>query len=504
MKKSILFLVVLVLGAYGSKGQKVFQMGTQKQKMEAAANQAELIWVKDKKTYILCPEKPISGIRKGKRCLLVFDQKGKREDLKKVSIENDSKKLHEIEKVAWINSKVLCFHSFYDKSEKKYTLYQTTLAESDGQPEGLGRDVLTLETKNPDVIEGMELVFSNDSSKMMLLVYENASGSKNQKLILHCLIFNKEDFSFERDMPFTLDMNAKGFIRAKAAISNQSTVYVVGGLYSKKAGDLWNVNMNIYFRDNEDNQQSIEMPKNDMKLPNIFDCKFDRKERLVMAGTYTNKPNIESQSGTFLYILDIAKNEFLATGIFDNDDDMADVLKKQQPKEFTKYILRPAKFDLYVDQGNNYFLVGQQYKDPKDYNAELKQTFLVKPDLRTEYHSVFVALGNYKGELVWQKGITGQIMYTLWDMNRINIIDQEDREIRLETIGLDKKIKYTKGAAPTEPDHKIDARCICPVGDGKVAAIGHALAGSSGFYLDYFDFTTIDVKGKIEVIKKKK
>jgi hypothetical protein len=115
-----------------------------------------------------------------------------------------------------------------------------------------------------------------------------------------------------------------------------------------------------------------------------------------------------------------------------------------------------------------------------------------------------VALGNEKGEMVWQKGITGKIMYTLWDMNRINIIDQEEREIRLETIGLDKQVRYSKGAAPTEPDHKLDARCIYPVGDGKVGAIGHALTGSGGFYLDFFDFTTIDVKGKIEVIKKKK
>ncbi|MBI3235315.1 MAG: hypothetical protein HYZ42_14985 [Bacteroidetes bacterium] len=504
MKHIKLLFVFAIVIALNTNAQKVFVMGNQKMKFEAAANQAELMWAKDKKVYIICPTNPASGNKKGKRSIFIFDNKGKKEAVKSISIDNDAKKPHEIEKVLLINSKIFCLHSFYDKTEKKYSLFQTTLAETDGQPESLGREILTVESKNADPVEGIDVVFSNDSSKVMVLAYENASQGKNQKLNLHCLVINKDDFSFDRDITFNIDMNNKGIIRAKAAISNQGSVYVMGETrYKNKAGS-YTQDVNIYSRDNSDNQQSIAFSKEDMKLISIFDLKLDRNENLVIAGLFSNKGNVDLTSGGFLYILDVAKNEYIVTSIFDNDDDLSGIIRKAQDPAYAKDMLRPAIFHLYIDQANNYFLFGQQYEDPKDYAAELKGEVYYQPDIRSEYSNIYVICANKKGEAIWHKGFVGQIMYSVWDFNRLNIIVQEDREIRLMSLSPDKVIKFSKCAAPTEPDHKIDARCMCYMGDGKIGVIGHSKTGSGGFYLDFFDLATIDVKGKVDSDKKKK
>lgn len=503
MRKYILLFTLVPFFTLQLNAQKVFTMGTNKMKLEVAANQAELMYTKDKKTYLICPENPVSGSKRGKRCLMIFDNKGKKEAVKNIVIDNDAKKLHDIEKVMFINSKVFCIHSFYDKTEKKYSLYQTTLAETDGQPESLGREVLSLETKNPEVIQGIDVVFSNDSSKIMVMVYENASSSKNLKLNLHCLVFNKEDFSFDRDNIFNIEMASKGLIRAKATISNQSTIYVMAESRVKKS-NTWSQTLSLYYRDNEDAQQSVEFGKGDMKNISIFDLRFDRKENLVLAGMFSNKANLDFISGGFVYIFDVAKNEFKETTVFDNDDDLSGLIRKVQDPSNAKDLIRPAKFNLYIDQANNYFLVGQQYDDFKEYADELKSEVFVNPDARSLYTNIMVNCANSSGKILWHKGFTGKVLFNIWDNNRLNILSQEERELRLMSLAPDKSVKFSKGAAPTEPDHKLDTRCMLYIGDGRIGAIGHAMTGSGGFYLDYFDLTSIDVKGKPEVEKKKK
>lgn len=503
MKHINLLLAFLFLSTLKISAQKVFVMGNTKMKMEAAADQAETIWTKDKKTYILCPEHHMSGQKRGKRSLFVFDSKGKKETVKNVQIDNDAKKMHDIEKVMQINSKLFCLHSYYDKAEKKYSLFQTTLAEVDGQAEGLGREILTIETKDANAVEGIDIVFSNDSSKFIVMAYENASVAKTQKLILHCMIFSKDEFSFERDVPFSIDMAGKGVIRAKAAVSNQSTVYVMADTRAKK-GMAWTQNVYLYSRDNQDLQETIAFEKGDMKNISIFDCKFDRNENLVVAGLFSNKANIDNTSGGFVYVYDATNSNFKITSVFDNDDDLSGQIRKVQPLEFAKDMLRPAKFNLYIDHNNNYFLTGQQYEDPKDYANELKGEVYPQIDLNSTYTSLYITCANSKGEVLWHKGFTGKLIYTIWEFNRLNIITQEEREIRLMALSPDKQIRFSKGAAPSEPDHKLDARNMCYIGNGRIGAIGHAMNGGGGFFLDFFDLTSIDVKGKIEVVKKKK
>jgi hypothetical protein len=506
MKKRISFLFILsLIVSLSSQAQKPFTMGT-KVKMEAPVYQAQIVMVKGKSIYILCPAKPFAGSRPSDCQMWVYDSKGVKVSDKKVVIADENNKPHRIEKLLTVAGKIVCIHSFYDKAEKKYILYQTFIGE-DGDPEGLGKDILSIETKNAEPIAGIDYVFSQDSSKFMVLAYEETISGKKNILNLHCLVFNKEDMSFDHDYPYAIELPNKGTVRAHAAISNQGTIYVVADLQVKGKEDKVKQTINVYYKDNDEAIQTKEFPMNDMKYVTEFTLGFSRKEALIIAGYWSSKYNLDVMNGTFYYIYDVANNEFGVQQISDiSDDAKATLMSTEKDKKMREafHIVYPK---LFFDASNNAYLYGHQYENSvAQFKADRDDKYFVNVTQKMDFKNTMVSMYNDSGVLKFEKSwaSTAQTVIPLY--TKLYVFADYKKEMKSCFIeGNIGQIKVAKTASPNnEPDNQMDPRLCFDAGEDKMIAIGHQPGGGANFYLNMVDLGATERKAKIEVEKKKK
>ncbi len=496
---NILFAICLLAFATQTQAQKPFGTGVKTKKGGAAIDQTDLVWGKGKKTFLLCPTKPLNAKGYGERSLHVFDAKGKKELSKKVALVNESNKPHQIEKLFLYGGKPVCIHSFYDKAEKKYSLYQTYIGD-DGDPEGLGKEILGIETKNPEDIAGIELAFSSDSSKTLVCVSVGKIEAKKEKFTLHCVLLNSEDMGLDHDYPFEIELFAKGNVRAKGAVSNQGTVYAVSETFVKDGTQI-KQKMTLHFRDNEETIQAKEFPAGEYRYITDWHVKLNHKEMLIIGGYCTDKKNYDVITGQFVNVFDPGTGEFASSTLSDMSDDAKGELVQDQADKKIKDLMKPCMTTMYIDHADNIIFVSHLF-EAEGTAKKLNEGKYFRSLVGAPFKNCLVTMFAPDGEAKWQKAMLSKIQYNTYSNGKVFILCGDGKkEFKVCTAEPNVTIKATKASSPTDPENILKSNLFFNGGDNRVFIIG---VSSGNFFINYSDLGKSEAKGKVEKEKKKK
>lgn len=504
MRKTVVFIVILLTSQSWALAQKTFGAGN-KINMEHGMITPYCMYSKGKTYVIICPAKNSNEVGSTENYIDEFDGKATKVSSKKIKLLNEANKAHTLHKVIKLQEKIFMINSYYEKNDKKLSIYGGYLTFEDGEPEGgLGREIVGIETKKPDELVGIDHCYSPDSTKIAFFIYRLYMAAKDEKMEVHICVLDALANTMDQTRMMEIAIPKGNNLRLSPAVSNEGSVYVLAGFASLNAKKQAQQSFKMYYKDNSDQTQSVDMPMNSMKTISHFSSHAMPNNLILINGYYSSKSDLDAVDGVFGYVFNSSKGEFTTTQTAELNNEALPIVKgnPKDPKDKTVHTFATSR--VFFDP-NGYFLVSYQYKEVEDgekYNSVSKK-FEYKLSYQTLLRNVLVTRFNSDGAMEWQKAFSGSTMHSGKFIHSLYLMVANAQDAKFYIIGADGVVKSSKGNLG-DPDNYPNPQLYWPSGETTFVNIGHSPTLAGGFYINTLDMWAAEKKGKVEVEKKKK
>ncbi len=505
MRKLLAFTLALILSNTFVQAQKAFGFGN-KILMQHGVVTPFCVYSKGKTYMIICPAHNNNDNGSTESYIDEYDNKATKVSSKKVKLLNEANKPHTLHKVVKAQDKLFMINSFYDKADKKLSIYGGYLSVEDGEPDGgMGRELVGIETKNASEFVGVANAYSPDSTKVAFFMYRLYMQGKEEKLEAHVCVLDALANTTDQTRVIEIPIPKKNNVRLAPTVANDGSIYVLAGFSTINAQKKVQQAFKMFSKDNSGQTQSVDFPMNEMKTISHFIAQAMPNNIIAVNGYFSGKSNLDAVDGVFSYFYDPEKNEFTTTETSELVNEVMPVVKgnPKDPKDRTVHTFASSR--MFFDNEGGYYMVSYQYKESADalkYNA-ISNVFEYKLPYQTRMKNVLVSRFDASGKMEWQKAYKAETMHSGKFIQSVYIMTGNGTDAKFYIIGSDGVVKWSKGSLG-DPDNYPNPTLYWPTGETTFVNIGHSPSMAGGFYINTLDMWAAEKKGKVEVEKKKK
>lgn len=506
MRKLFAFTLALMLSSTFVHAQKAFGFGN-KILMQHGVVSPFCVYSKGKTYMIICPAKNTNANGSTESYIDEYDNKATKISSKKVKLLNEANKPHTLHKVIKAQDKLFMINSYYEKADKKLSIYGGYLSVEDGEPDGgMGRELVGIETKKPDEFVGVVHSYSPDSTKVAFFIYRLYMLAKEEKIDVHVCVLDALANTTDQTRIIEIPIPKGNNVRLSPTVGNDGSVFVLACFGKMNAQKKVDQVFKMFYKDNADLTVSADMPMSNMKTISHFVAQVMPNNFVLVNGYYSGKSNLDAVDGVFSYFFDPSKGEFPTTEVFDLVNEVMPVIKgspNKDPKDRTVHTFATSR--IFFDNTGGYYLVSYQFKNPADalkYN-NLSDKFEYKLPYETHMRNVMISRFDAAGKMEWQKAYTAATMHSGKFIQSVYIMTGNGTDAKFYLIDAEGIVKSSKGSLG-DPDNYPNPTLYWPTSETTFVNIGHSPSMAGGFYINTLDMWAAEKKGKVEVEKKKK
>lgn len=423
MKKNILFSITLLFTLLNIWGQESIAFETQKKTIpdDLSKETSKIIGSDDSGIYIL-KTRARSELNMMMSVITIekYNHQLKRLKYNRLSFEEENKKDRKFIDLILLKGELVLFTKNYDHTIDKECLYVQTIDKEKLSVNGPPRRILENEPTYPFQLQpwgisyslkgGFDIIFSNDSSKVAILIDLKNSGNENDKYAVK-VFDNTINMIWEKE--FTVDYIQGDFDLSSWTLDNDGNVYIAGlGENDKGKKDVFELNI-LFFSDNGAKIQKNVQEQKEKYLSDL-NLKVDEEGSLIYYGFYSNEEDEDSDDIVGAYTLKFKKGTqevvYEKYHPFSNDLIMS-IYNNSEKSKAAKYIKRGTPLTLpnfkwrepILKKDGGVVLIAEQYY----FYAKMGSAF---PDMSSSsdqhfYHDILVISLDSNGEVEWMNVI---------------------------------------------------------------------------------------------------